>query len=222
VIDVLKSDSRLPIIIGGAGYYLTSLVNPPMTMSISPNNDLREKLKHFSIEDLQTELERSDPGRLFAMNSSDKHNPRRLIRAVEVALAKDVGKPKLLEFPCNPFWIGLNAPLKHLEERIVQRVDNRLQADFISEVIKLKQTYPGFESTVSAKTFGYSEFLDHLSGKIDYQTAALSWLLRETQYVKRQLTWFKKQEEIHWFDITDENWYAQAKATLKKAGISCR
>lgn len=179
---------KLPIIVGGTGQYIKELLYPSETLHIPPNKELRKELAGFSLEQLQQELIGIDRNKWELMNSSDRQNPRRLIRAIEVAmyvnrngrgiqLTTQIGK-------VDGLIVGLTAPLEYLYAGIDQRVKQRLVAGMEQERERLKK-YP------LPKTIGYS-------GETEEQ-----WRLAEHAYARRQLVYLRRQiPRISWFDIT--------------------
>lgn len=176
--DIHKRN-KLPIVVGGTGLYIRSLLAPFETINIPPNKKLREKLQKLSVHDLQTMVSRG------AMNNSDWNNPRRLIRKVEVAnFKKSHLNPQgetLTKY--EVLQIGLTAPLVELDARIDARLKSRKAAGLDEEIVMLRNKYRTDLSAMSA---------------ID---------LNEHAYARRQLTWFKNQKNIHWltipFDVTE-------------------
>jgi tRNA dimethylallyltransferase len=201
-------------LIGGSGYYLKSLLNPPPTSSIPPNQTLRHHLNQVPVPKLQQQLQHLDPSKWQAMNHSDQLNPHRLIRAIEVASGTPQPAPSHITFKSS--WIGLTASKKYLAQKIADRVVKRLSQGFDREVDTLLTKYPDFHTFQAANTLGYSQWLAYKSGRISYETAVLEWQQAEIAYANRQLTWFKKQPTIQWFDIENKNWYAQASSAIDK------
>ena len=118
------------------------------------------------------------------MNNSDWNNPRRLIRRIEIERAPkaDLENKEKLDY----YIAGLTAPISYLFDRINKRVDDRLKKGMKEEVLYLTKKYGIDIPAMSA--IGYRS-LD-------------TWKSDEQHYAKRQLTWFKKNKNIHWFDIT--------------------
>ncbi|MCG2692241.1 tRNA (adenosine(37)-N6)-dimethylallyltransferase MiaA [Microgenomates group bacterium] len=188
----LINQIRFPIIVGGTGLYLDSLINPPKTLSVKPNWELRKKLEIKSIRELQNQLKKLDPHRWRSMNRSDQQNPRRLIRAIEVNLQGQSLQLPSERTDLNKFdvlWIGLTAKKEILDQLIVKRVKARVKAGAVKEWQKLKIKYK--QNLPSMSGIGYRELPD-----------INRWIKAEQQYSRRQLTWFKKNANIHWFDIT--------------------
>lgn len=218
VIDKIKSNHKLPIIVGGTGFYLRSLFQPPATATVKPNLKLRKQLEKLSLEALQQMLQQQNPNKWAVMNHSDQSNSRRLIRALEVSTSR----PSLTtsrQSDYYPLWIGLKANKDVLTERIKDRIKARIDAGFDQEVWQLMKQYPDFPHFQAADTPGYAQWLQHLQGAFGREIAVSQWTLAEVQYMKRQLTWFNQQPATNWFDINSDSWYAQAKQFIKSKGL---
>ena len=187
----IQTRGKLPIVVGGTGFYLKALTAPIDTLSIPPNHALRKRLASFSLEELQERLKHLDETRWEQMNDSDRKNPRRLIRAIEVAGAKKGNSLQQgVSLHNATLWIGLTAKPQVLKERITQRVSERFHAA-LREATK-----------ETAFLLGAPPLLLFQKGEISKAEALAAWAAKEYQYAKRQLTWFKKQNGIRWFDIT--------------------
>lgn len=184
----LINQISFPIIVGGTGLYLNSLINPPKTLSIKPNWELRKKLEKKSIEQLQQQLKKINPLKFAQMNHSDQQNPRRLIRAIEVNLQGQSLQVPNLQAEYDVFWLGLTADNTTLPERIEARVKQRIKAGAVKEWQQLKNKYPSNLPSMSA--IGYRQLPD-----------IAAWIKAEQQYSRRQLTWFQANPDIHWLDI---------------------
>ena len=187
----LINQISFPIIVGGSGLYLNSLINPPATLTVPPNWTLRNQLEKKSVLRLQQQLRKINPERLRQMNQSDKSNPRRLIRAIEVSSRLQGENLQVIKY--DVCWIGLTAAKKILDRRIAKRVQARLKKGAVQEWRKLKNKYGSELPAMSA--IGYAQL-----PKVE------QWILAEQQYARRQQTWFKKNKKIHWWDITRKNW----------------
>jgi tRNA dimethylallyltransferase len=207
VIESLLKSGQTPILTTGTGLYLKQLFNPPQTGMIKPNAKLREQLDQLSLIQLQEKLQRLNPEKWRAMNHSDQHNPRRLIRALEVSVANHSNHLAIKPFKyCDLLYLGLTAPLEVLDARINARVLARATPEFTRELKKLISLYPNFTSLPAATATGYQEWLDYLKHQTTRAKAISLWQLHERQYARRQLTWLKKMPHLHWFDITDNLW----------------
>jgi|SRR3989344_626494 len=133
VISDILSRKKLPIIIGGTGLYLKSLTQNLDQISVPPNSLLREKLQNKTPGYLFNYLRRIDSFRAAQMNSSDKQNPRRLIRAIEISLSKKDGPFKRERTVLKTYQIGLTAPREKLYELVNARIADRISAGAASE-----------------------------------------------------------------------------------------
>lgn len=191
---------KLPILVGGTGLYSSTLLHPPETMHIPPDQLLRSELSHYDIQQLHQSLQSVDSRRLETMNQSDRQNPRRLIRAIEVANYRRDHKIEMLKssFHADVLWTGLRLPLRELYVRIDQRVDKRIEQGILGEIKGLLEDYswnnPGFSS------LGYKEWKDYFEGKQSKEEAISIWKFAEHAYARRQMTYFRKYKEISWFD----------------------
>jgi len=188
LINQIHKRGKLPILVGGTGLYVNSLINPPPTLAVRPNWQLRKKLEKKSVEELQNQLSQVDAVRWRSMNHSDQLNPRRLIRAIEVnlqGLSSKVSSRRVPNGNYDTLWIGLTADKKTLDGRIEKRVKTRIKAGAIEEWQKLKKQYPAAHPSMTG--IGYRELPD-----------VEAWTRAEQQYARRQLTWFKKTKAIHW------------------------
>lgn len=222
VIEYLESKQRLPIIVGGTGFYFQAIISPPASLGISPNQALRQKLAILPLEKLQDRLKKLNNEHFNKLNNSDKNNPRRLIRAIEIALDTNRAKQSLnyQKKDYQSLWIGLEAPNNFIDQRIEERVYARLMRGFENEIdFLIKNNYLNPNAQASTAT-GYKEWLDYKQQKITKQDAIRQWIKAEKQYARRQKTWFKKQPNITWFDAQDKtvsnsvvefakNWYAK-------------
>lgn len=184
----LINQIRLPIIVGGSGLYIDSLVKPPETLAVKPDWDLRKRLEKKSIKELQEQLNQLNPARFKLMNHSDRNNPRRLIRAIEIVLRRDSLKAPLKSLfneKYDTLWIGLTAGKEILAKKIEARVRARIKAGAIREWQQLKAKYPATLPSMSG--IGYRQLPD-----------IAAWTRAEQQYAKRQMIWFKKNKVIRW------------------------
>lgn len=187
-IDDIGRRGKLPIVVGGTGFYLKALTESIDTISIPPNLTLRKKLNSTPLIKLQEELQRVDPARWMTMNDSDRENQRRLIRAIEVA---GTTSPQTAT-KYDALWIGLTAPLPVLKQRIAERIKSRWD----KALGETRDDLPPILGAVPLLAFKY--------GKISKVEAIAKWISAEYQYAKRQVTWFRKQKQIEWYTITHD------------------
>lgn len=192
---------RLPIICGGTGFYIDTLVEGKIFPSVKENKKLRAVLGKLNSSELLNKLRTLDPIRA---DQIDPRNKVRLIRAIEIALALGSVPPIVSRLPYDPLYIGLDLPDLALKEHIRARLGRRLKAGMIAEVGRLHKagvTYGRLE------LFGleYKNCALFLQGKITKGQMTENILIESFQYAKRQRTWFKRNARIKWFDPSNKN-----------------
>ncbi|CAH0157421.1 MULTISPECIES: tRNA (adenosine(37)-N6)-dimethylallyltransferase MiaA [unclassified Pedobacter] len=201
ILDQIFKKHNLAIMVGGSGLYVNALINGLDEM---PDIDLaiRERLnKQFEEEGLssiQKQLATLDP-EYFA--KVDQQNPQRMIRGLEVFLSTGQKLSSMLsatkkERPFNIIKIGLNTDRAILYDRINRRVDKMIADGLVEEV---KSLIP-FKKYNALNTVGYSELFDYLDGKLSLEDAVSAIKQNTRRFAKRQLTWFRRDEEINWFE----------------------
>lgn len=209
-IDDIINRGKVPIVSGGTGLYIDSLIYNIEFGDTICDWELREKLKNEALEKgneyLHNRLKVIDPE---AAEKIHMNNVKRVIRAIEVYTYTQ--KPISMhqeESRKNPskysFMIfGLRMDREKLYERINQRVDLMMEKGLVQEVKKLIEM--GYDkSTIAMQGIGYKEILSYLRGEITLDEAVYV-LKRDTRhYAKRQLTWFNRMKDVTWIDI-DQN-----------------
>lgn len=210
IINQILKRGKLPIIVGGTGLYLKALLEGLPNLSISPNPKLRKELESLPLINLQNKLQQVSMSRWEKMNSSDRYNPRRLIRAIELEFGKENKSENVdgLKKNSNILKIGLNVPREILYKRIDERVINRLDQGMIEESEKLHKRGLSFERM---KQLGleYGILADYLQGKISKIELVRVLQGKIHGYARRQITWFRKEKDVFWFDITQSDWCEQ-------------
>lgn len=196
--------NRVPIIVGGTGFYIDALFGKISTIAIPPNLKLRKKLENDSLEELQNNLKKIDPQKFSKLNNSDVQNPRRLIRAIEVAGLQS-SKISVVFSEDEVLIIGLKTSMENLNKRIEVRVNERIKNGALEEAKSLFKNYKNLTSQVKDAD-GYRQLFDYLLGEISVEEAYKKWGTADYQHAKKQMTYFKKLENIRWFDI-EENDY---------------
>jgi tRNA dimethylallyltransferase len=154
------------------------------------------------------------------MNSSDKKNPRRLVRAIEVATWKvgNFKKEHEIEGKKNNLdvlEIGLSASEKDMAKRIKTSVNKRLKKGIKSEIENLLKSHINWNMQ-SMSSMGYREWKDFFEGNKPETVVVKEWESEEIKYIKRQITWFKKDKRINWFDITGADYPENVEIFVKK------
>jgi len=225
VIKNITIRGKLPIIVGGTGLYLKALLGDLPDINIPVDKSLRQKLENLPKDKLQKKLRQIDINKWESMNESDRQNPRRLIRAIEISISslrapKGRGnlKTRLLRrfAPRNDVLkIGLTAPREVLYKSVDARVISRMPG-MIAEAESL------YEKGLTIKRMTelgleYSVLADYLAGKITTKENFVKILQYQIHgYVRRQQTWFKKEKDINWFNITDNNLYSRIENLVRE------
>lgn len=197
IINQHRDQQKRLILVGGSWPYARVLLDPPSTLLVKPNTKLRQQLENLAVINLQNKLQLLDPQKWQSLNHSDQLNPRRLIRAIEVATAQanqsTTTSPPLAQPLINPAEYQLiikSLPLAEISNNIKTRLESRLAAGALDETKQLIKQYPHWNSPAFSAT-GYQHLRNYLEGKIDLKTAKKMWWQQERSYAKRQLTWVK-------------------------------
>ena len=203
VIKDIQKRGKTPILVGGSYFYLKHLLYG-FENKVPPNFKLREKLNKKSVSQLQEILKKLDVQSINQLNNSDRNNPRRLIRKIEIHLGKEAERARSWnqKISVSSFSItGLRYKNKeNLVNAIKSRVEKRLKQGAIREVKSLLKR--GYKKTDQGlKTIGYQQIISYLEGKISKQEAIKQWITAEVQYAKRQNTFMKNDKNINWLEI---------------------
>lgn len=193
--EIIKR-GKTPIICGGTGFYIDAITKGVVFPEVPPNPKLRKKLVLLSAIALFSTLKKLDLARAKNIKEKNEQNNKvRLIRAIEIA--KTLGKvpPITQDSPVYKFIkIGLYLPEDKLKKKVEQRVKKMFQNGLLNEIKKLKKS--GI-SDKRLEEFGF-----------EYFEPTLEKVIKETlKYAKRQMTWFKRDKEIKWFDASKTNYY---------------
>ena len=202
------SRAKTPLIVGGTGLYVRAL-RRGLFEGPARNPKLRERLEKMTATELFDELQRVDSR---TAKTIDRHNPRRLVRALEVF--HETGKPIAV---LQKEWVGseehgaksvggagafvcLNRERADLYERIERRIDGQLADGWVGEVKQLLKH--GLEKNATAmQAAGYRELAAHLRGELSLDEAVALIKTRTRQLAKRQMTWFRREPDLRWITI---------------------
>lgn len=205
-IKKIELTGKLPILVGGTGLYFQALVSGIVDQQSSIDLEVRSELNNLSLDQLQEKLKLLSFESWDKLNDSDKSNPRRLVRAIEKSLEPDKRiKTEGLDSEYNILKIGLTAPKEKLSERINKRVENRLEMGMIEEVERLYSEGISWER-MDQLGLEYGLLAQYCQQKITKERFKELLNLRINQYAKRQWVWFKRDNQINWFDITEDDW----------------
>ena len=195
VITDITSRGKVPIIVGGTGLYINSLLFP-LTSSCPKNEILRKQLLSIKEKEgniaLWNKLDRVDheTAKLLHVNQTD-----RIIRAIEIYETSGVKKSQLSKTQSSPYdyvYFVLNAERSELYIKINERVDKMMEDGLVSEVQNLINNHHLNETSPLLFGIGYREIFDYLNGKITLNESIELIKTHSRNYAKRQLTWFKK------------------------------
>ena len=211
-LDNLFQKNNIQIMVGGSGLYVDAVLRGFDDFPDIPPNireEIRTNYEEKGLDFLQQKLQKIDAyyfEKLSTENPQTLQNPQRMMRFVEVCLG--TGKPysSLLNQKINtrnftPVIIGLEANRKIMYERINRRVDLMLQEGLLEEV---KTLFPN-KNLNALQTVGYRELFDYLDGKTSLEFAIEEIKKNTRRFAKRQLTWFKRTENVAWFDFETAN-----------------
>jgi tRNA dimethylallyltransferase len=197
--EIIKK-GKLPFLVGGTFLYIKAVVDNLEIPPVKPDFKLRKKLelriKKEGLKNLYEELIKIDPEAAYIV---DPNNPRRVIRALEVALKTK--KPfsqlrKKGKIIFNSLQIGLNPGEKKLKKNIEKRLKQMIKDGLVKEVKKLIKIYdknlPAFDA------IGYREIIEHLDKKSSLKEAITKIKKNTWRYARKQLNFFKKNPRVHW------------------------
>lgn len=206
-INEISGKGKLPIIVGGTGLYIQSVIYD-YQFSDAPADEvfrfmLEAKVKEIGNDALYQELVGIDPA---SASQIHPNNVRRVIRALEIyhctnktmSEYQNEQQPDLLY---DTALIGLTMEREMLYERINYRVALMMEEGLLEEVKALYQQ--GLRACQSIQAIGYKEIYEFLDGKVTMKEAAENLKQNSRRYAKRQLTWIRNKMDVEWFDMTD-------------------
>jgi len=201
LLDQLFKKHDKVILTGGSGLYVDAVckgIDELPDPDPALRNKLKQEMKRIGLRAFGEKLKTLDPEYYEVV---DLNNPNRLLRAVEVciqtggtytSLRKNVSK----ERPFATIKIGLNTEREVLFEKIAGRVDRMMEKGLLDEVIRLRD----YHDQNALKTVGYKELYAYLDGEVSLERAVENIKTNTRRYAKRQLTWFKRDDAIRWFE----------------------
>jgi tRNA dimethylallyltransferase len=206
--EILKKN-KLPIVVGGTGFYIQAITDGIIIPQVKPNWLLRKKIEKKPTAELYKMLKKLDSERA---KNIERKNPRRLIRALEIVLTTKKPVPKI-NFNPPPYQIlilGVKKSKSELKKLIEKRLLKRLKLGMITEIKKLKK---GGLSWKRLEGFGleYRWLSYYLQNKISYEAMVEKLQHAIEQFARRQMVWFRPNKRIHWIKN-----YQQAKKIITK------
>ena len=230
-VDGILARGKLPILVGGTGLWLEALIQGREFAAghagTAVRQELQDRLEREGIEPLLRELRQVDPASAARLHPADT---KRILRALEVY--RETGKTitahnaETASLPprYDAVWIGLRfADRADMRALIDRRVDAMVEAGLLEEVRQLLESGLPRDAT-ALQAIGYKEFLGVLDGTAAVEEAVAEVKLRSRQYAKRQLTWLRRNPDIHWIWWEKDRDFARALQVsteiLAAAGVS--
>jgi tRNA dimethylallyltransferase len=217
-IDRIISGGKIPVVVGGSGLYIRSLIDG-LFNTVDTDDDFREELKikreKFGNEFIYEELKKIDP---LSAEKMLPQNWKRVMRALEVFHITGVPISKFQqeyqrETPHNFIQFGLEWEREVLYKSIEKRVDLMIESGLVEEVQNILSA--GFSNQLNAlNTVGYKEIISFLNNEITLDRAVELIKRNTRRYAKRQMTWFRKDERIKWIQINSQNDYEKVAAQI--------
>nr|WP_207627596.1 MULTISPECIES: tRNA (adenosine(37)-N6)-dimethylallyltransferase MiaA [Bacillaceae] len=217
-IDEIAKKGKLPIIVGGTGLYIQSVIYDYQFSDVPGDESFRhlqeERVKEIGNEALYTELKEVDPESAAQIHPN---NIRRVIRALEIVhltgkTMQDYQSTQQRDLLYNTALVGLTMDREKLYGRINARVDLMMDEGLMEEVKRLYQQ--GLRDCQSIQAIGYKEMYDYLDGKLPLVEAVENLKQNSRRYAKRQLTWFRNKMDVQWYDMTDVNNFSKKIAEI--------
>ena len=202
--DEIFANNNIAVVVGGTGLYVKTFCQGIDNIPSIPL-EIRNKLTNDYLQNglswLQQEVEKLDP-QYYA--KGEIQNPQRLLRALEVIEFTGLSiiefqQQKKVDRNFNSIKIGLQLPREDLYSRINNRVDEMINEGLLKEVEK----FLAYKDLNALQTVGYTELFNYFENKISFDRAIELIKQNTRHYAKRQLTWFKKDEEIKWLNATE-------------------
>ena len=227
-IEDIYARNRIPILVGGTGFYIQAVTGDIDFTECGEDNSYRKELEQMAKEQgaevLHNMLAKVDPESAIAIHAN---NTKRVIRALEYY--QQTGEPisqhnkqqREKESPYNLAYFVLNDERSHLYARIDARIDEMLKEGLVDEVKRLQQM--GYhKGMVSMQGLGYKEILSYLDGTWSLEEAVYV-LKRDTRhFAKRQITWFKREKNVEWFYKPDYDYDENKILDGMLASLKCK
>lgn len=209
VINKLFKENKLPIIVGGTGLYIKSLIYPYSFCKAPKDEKIREKYNNLLLEKgneyIYNLLKEKDP---VATEKIHLNDTKRVIRALEIyeitGKAKTEMNTEQQKQKYNCIFIALNLPREELYERINFRVDKMFEQGLLNEIETILKQNKANKDSQSMQAIGYKEFFDYFDKKISFEELKELICKNSRNYAKRQITFIKGFENVNWFNPLTE------------------
>ena len=206
-IEEIIAKGKTPIIVGGTGLYVSTLINGIEFAEVGEDVEYREQMTALAEEKgaeyLHNELRKVDPD---AADAIEMNNIRRVVRALEIfkltgktKTQLDIESRKEVKYDYRVY--GIDTPREELYNRINIRVDKMFEEGLLEEVKHVNEKYK--ISSTAIQGLGYKEVIEYIDGKVTYDEMIEKLKMETRRYAKRQLTWFRREEQIKWCPLTE-------------------
>jgi tRNA dimethylallyltransferase len=201
-ITSIQKKDKIPFLVGGSPLYIYAVTDGWLIPEVKPNAKLRKQLEKLSTEQLLKKLQKLDPERARTI---EQKNPRRLIRALEIIMATGKPVPQFQKHPL-PYpvlFLGIKKPFQELRKLIAERLKKRFRQGMIQETKRLHHQGLSFGRL---EEFGleYRYIAQYLQGRLSLQGMQEKLQKAIEDFSRRQMTWFKKDQRIHWIKTLKE------------------
>lgn len=204
-IEEILAKGKIPIIVGGTGLYVSSLINGIEFAEVGEDVEYREQMTALAEEKgaeyLHNELRKVDPD---AADAIDMNNIRRVVRALEIfkltgktKTQLDIESRKEVKYDYRVY--GIDTPREELYNRINLRVDKMFEEGLLEEVKYVNEKYK--LSSTAIQGLGYKEVIEYIDGKVSFDEMKEKLKMETRRYAKRQLTWFRREEKVKWCSL---------------------
>lgn len=227
----IQKRGKLPVLVGGTGLYIQATLFDFEFTEEKKDEAVMKRLEEEAADQgpvhMYEKLKSLDPDQAAKVHPN---NSRRVLRALEIyeTTGKKMSEQeaaKAWDSPFTPLLIGLEMDRERLYERINNRVDQMVEEGLVEEVRRLYQA--GLKDAQSMKAIGYKELIPFLEGEVDLQEAVDLLKRNSRRYAKRQYTYFKNKLDVHWYEVTPENYedkfqtiFADLAGMIDKSGES--
>lgn len=215
IADISKR-GKLPIIVGGTGFYIDALAGRISLPDIAPNARLRTTLNKKTVVELFEMLSKMDPNRAQSMDTpSERNNKIRLIRAIEIARALGASPSRHARVEYDVLWIGIAPKDVELKKRIRDRLRQRIRAGMVKEAVRLHTAGLSYKR-MRELGLEYRSLARYLQGEITLPEMEKELQSDIWRYARKQIGYWKRNKEIRWFDPKSKKVLPTVKAWLRK------
>ena len=208
IIRQIWSRQKEVMVVGGSGMYVRALIDGFISEGEKDESvriGIRDRITRHGLESVYRELENLDPAAAAKIHPNDAKRIERALEVFELSGRRISEKhaEQTADFDFTPLMIGLTCERAELYRRIEARVDEMIRRGVIDETKRLLEM--GYSPTLtSMESLGYREIAAHFRGEISYDRMIELFKQGSRNYAKRQMTWFRKDERIRWFDVTKQ------------------